>query len=157
MRPLTKHRPIRIVCVSDTHTNTAVDIPTGDILIHAGDLTNLGNVGELQAQIDWLDSLGFEHVVMIAGNHDSYFDPRSRRSEDQGKSLDFRSVRYLQHSAVTLTIAKSGGRELTIFGAPQIPACGGDEMAFQYARKDDAWSGTIPADIGRLPFDKVLI
>lgn len=31
-------------------------------------------------------------------------------------------------------------------GSPQIPACGGDEFAFQYPRGDDAWTEIVPAD-----------
>ena len=137
---------IRLVCISDTHTNT-IDLPHGDCLIHAGDLTNLGSISEIQAQIDWLASLDFEHVVFVAGNHDSYFDARSRLPGDKDSgSLDFKNIHYLQHSAITLKFPEQG-RKLKLFGAPQIPACGGDEMAFQYDRGDDAWSGTVPDDI----------
>jgi len=57
--------PIRIVCISDTHCLTSVHIPDGDLLIHAGDLTNAGTPAELQAQIDWLDSLPHKHKVAI--------------------------------------------------------------------------------------------
>jgi Icc-related predicted phosphoesterase len=36
------HMP-RIVCISDTHTrHEEVEMPPGDILVHAGDLTDLG-------------------------------------------------------------------------------------------------------------------
>ncbi|CCF46674.1 Ser/Thr protein phosphatase, partial [Colletotrichum higginsianum] len=38
-------RRTRFVCVSDTH-NTAVKLPKGDVLIHAGDLTNQGSYPE---------------------------------------------------------------------------------------------------------------
>ncbi|MCJ1441446.1 MAG: hypothetical protein MMC23_001933 [Stictis urceolatum] len=138
--------PIRIVCISDTHTHKP-PLPPGDILIHAGDLTNQGSISELQAQLDWLSSQPHAHVVAIAGNHDSYFDPSSRRAADKGLSLDFKRVKYLQHSGVTLTFPAHADRKLTIHGAPQIPACGGQEMAFQYERGDDAWSGTLPADV----------
>jgi len=148
---------IRVVCISDTHTNTLpVDgaassrdcsVGTGDLLIHAGDLTNDGTVSEIQAQLDWLSSLPFTHVVVVAGNHDSYFDPKSRRQSDHGRSLDFKRIHYLQHSGVTLTFADKTGRQLTIHGAPQIPACGGDEMAFQYERDQDAWSDTLPQNL----------
>ena len=141
-----EHPPIRVVCISDTHTNTP-SLPAGDLLIHAGDLTNAGTVSEIQSQLDWLDAQPFEHVVAIAGNHDSYFDPRSRVPSDRGKALDFKTVKYLQHSRLTLKFPKHDDRKLVLYGAPQIPACGGDEMAFQYARGDDAWSGTVPDDV----------
>jgi hypothetical protein len=36
---------------------------------------------------------------------------------------------------------------LKIYGAPQIPECGGKEFAFQYPRGQDTWSNTIPEDV----------
>lgn len=144
--------PIRIVCVSDTHSEIPEDLPSGDLLIHAGDLTNAGTIDALQDQIDWLDSLPFEHVIAIAGNHDLYLDPRSRRtlpspdSSVSPRALDWKRVKYLQHSSISLSFS-SQNRTLKIYGAPQVPACGGDGVAFTYPRGTDAWSGTIPTDI----------
>jgi hypothetical protein len=39
---------IRVVCVSDTH-NTQPKLPNGDILLHAGDLTQSGSAEELKS------------------------------------------------------------------------------------------------------------
>ena len=138
---------IKVVCISDTHSKTK-DIPHGDILIHAGDLTNAGTVRDLQEQIDWLDSLPHKHKICIAGNHDSWLDPKARQhmpeKETSRKGPNWRGVIYLQHSSTTLKFAT--GRTLKVYGAPQIPACGGPDFAFQYPRGRDAWSGTIPED-----------
>lgn len=46
--PSTRTRRTRFVCVSDTH-NTTVKLPKGDVLIHAGDLTNQGSFSEVRA------------------------------------------------------------------------------------------------------------
>jgi len=146
--PAPSSHPIRIVCISDTHCLTAADIPDGDLLIHAGDLTNAGTPAEIQAQIDWLNSLPHEHKVAIAGNHDTWLDPRSRETlnlSDKDGTVQWKGIWYLQHSSVTLKF-HDGRREVRIFGAPHIPACGGPEFAFQYPRGQDAWSETIPAD-----------
>jgi len=137
--------PIRIVCISDTHTKTS-PIPPGDLLIHAGDLGKAGTASEIQAQIDWLDSLPHHEKIVIAGNHDGYLDPRSRLESDAGKSLSWGKVRYLQHSSVTLQFPRCQNRCLNIYGAPGIPRCGGDDMSFQYQRQEDEWKGTIPGD-----------
>ena len=137
---------IRLVCISDTHTQKTATIPPGDVLIHAGDLTNLGTVSEIQEQVNWLSSLPHPHKIAIAGNHDSYFDPRSCHSMDAGKSIQWGSVHYLQHSSVVLSFPRQGNRQLTFYGAPQIPECGGADFAFQYDRSKDAWSGTIPME-----------
>ncbi|KAL4773157.1 Metallo-dependent phosphatase-like protein [Aspergillus nidulans var. acristatus] len=118
-------RPIRVVCISDTHTLELADVPDGDLLIHAGDLCNDGSAKEIQAAVDWLRKLPHPQKVVICGNHDSYFDIRSRRLEDRDQSLaavssstaslrsvddfdfphciDWGDIHYLQHSSVTVT------------------------------------------------------
>ncbi|EXJ68752.1 uncharacterized protein A1O5_07683 [Cladophialophora psammophila CBS 110553] len=154
-----KHKiPIRVVCLSDTHSQIPrTAIPKGDLLIHSGDLTNTGSLSSIQQTIDWLKTLqkpwhgssdGFRHIVVVAGNHDSYFDERSRCAQDKSRAyrqLDWGKIHYLQHTSVTLRFP--GGRFLNVYGAPQIPKCGGREFAFQYNRGQDAWSGTIPDDV----------
>jgi len=137
---------IRLVCISDTHTHKPASLPPGDVLIYAGDLTNDGSVAEIQDQVDWLSSLPYEHVVVICGNHDSFFDPRARRKGDVDKEIMWGTVHYLQHSSLRLCFPKHGNRQLSFYGAPQIPRCGGKEFAFQYRPIDDAWTGTIPRE-----------
>lgn len=48
VRPNGHTRRTRIVCVGDTH-NRAVKLPEGDVLIHAGDLTNQGSYSEVSS------------------------------------------------------------------------------------------------------------
>lgn len=143
-RPPRDRRPITIVCLSDTHDQIVPDVPDGDLLIHAGDLTDPGTVDDIQRQIDWLDSLPHRHKVLIAGNHDSWFDVRSRKPEDKrsGRRVDFKGVHYLQNSSVTLDFAD--GRTLNLYGAADLPACGGDDFAFQYHPPINPWAGRIP-------------
>ncbi len=66
---------------------------------------------------------------MIAGNHDSYFDVRSRKEEDRkgDKRLDFKGIHYLENKAITLKFR--GGRKLNFYGSPDIPQCGGSDNA----------------------------
>ncbi len=160
---------VRVVCISDTHNNIPEHVPPGDLLIHAGDMTNDGSVAEIQKQIDWLASLPHKEIVVISGNHDTYLDPRTRSSlseEQRAGSLNWKRVHYLQHRALTLTIKFESNttdapssrmpllaegraqRQIRIYGAPQIPACGPMNVhAFQYPRGRDAWSETVPEDI----------
>lgn len=150
LRPIPKPflPPIKVVCISDTHTKTR-DVPPGDLLIHAGDLCKVGSTTELRAQIAWLDSLPHTHKIVISGNHDGYLDPRSRKmlsSADASGGVDWCSLKYLQHRSTRLEFPKRGGRVLNVYGAPQIPACGGPDNAFQYARGQDAWTDTVPMD-----------
>jgi predicted phosphodiesterase len=146
---LPSQTPIRVVCLSDTHNlhHTLQDnlsVPDGDLLIHAGDLTNGGSVAELQAAIDWLNSLPHPYKVVIAGNHDTYLDKSIRHllpEKDREGSLNWRSIHYLENSSVILTI---NGRTLTLHGIPQVPCLDPSpesHHAFQY-----------PAESSHAPF-----
>lgn len=121
--------PIRVVCLSDTHDHIVADVPDGDLLIHAGDLTTDGTAADIQRQIDWLDSLPHQHKVVVAGNHDSWFDPSARKAEDRtrGRAVDLKSLVYLQDRLVTLEF--EAGRMLNVYGAADIPECGGSDFA----------------------------
>ncbi|KAK3517813.1 hypothetical protein QTP70_018953 [Hemibagrus guttatus] len=47
----------RFVCISDTHSRTdTIQMPYGDVLLHAGDFTELGLPSEVKKFNDWLDS-----------------------------------------------------------------------------------------------------
>jgi 3',5'-cyclic AMP phosphodiesterase CpdA len=59
-------RKTRIVCISDTHNQTP-KLPPGDILIHAGDLTNQGSYNELKRTVEWLEKADFEAKIIVAG------------------------------------------------------------------------------------------
>lgn len=42
---------------------------------------------EIQGTVNWLKTLPHRHKIVIAGNHDSYFDPRSRLDEDREEKV----------------------------------------------------------------------
>lgn len=53
----------RFVCISDTHSRTdAIQMPYGDVFIHAGDFTELGLPSEVKKFNDWL---GQHHLLSI--------------------------------------------------------------------------------------------
>lgn len=118
---------IRVVCISDTHEQF-VDIPSGDILIHAGDLTQSGTAEDIQKQLDWLKSQPHKVKFVVAGNHDSWFDPRSRLDQDikANAAVNLDGLLYLESG---LNVQEIRGRKLTIFGAPDIPECGPESFA----------------------------
>lgn len=64
-------RRTRFVCISDTHNaspqNGCFKLPPGDVLIHAGDLTNQGTFGELKKTIDWIAESDYEVKIVVAG------------------------------------------------------------------------------------------
>lgn len=61
----------RFVCVSDTHgygtREAAFRLPKGDVLIHAGDITNKGTVEEFRNSAQWIREADFEVKIVIAG------------------------------------------------------------------------------------------
>ncbi len=142
--------PIRMVCISDTH-NSKPTIPSGDLLVHAGDLTQHGSFTELQDQLDWLSSQPHRFKVVIAGNHDTLLDAEfaelfsTRATEEPGASradLIWRDIVYLQDSAAVLELANS--RRLKVYGSARTPEFG--TWAFQYPPIRDVWTGRIPDD-----------
>lgn len=62
---------MRIVCISDTH-GYFPPIPECDLLVHAGDLTNMGTKAQVEEGMAWLGSLKADKVVFVPGNHDFY-------------------------------------------------------------------------------------
>jgi len=105
-----------VVCVADTHTATP-DVPAGDIFLHAGNLTDHGSFGELQAQIDWIRGLPHRHKVVIAGSHDVLLDakfvathhikemgPWDKKPGRTREDLEWGDVTYLEGESVTLTV-----------------------------------------------------
>ncbi|CAM1511551.1 Fc.00g090640.m01.CDS01 [Cosmosporella sp. VM-42] len=136
---------IKVVCISDTHDQT-VNIPPGDILIHAGDLTNAGTVADIQKQLDWLKSQPHPVKIVIAGNHDSWFDASTRPEEDvkTGAKPDFSGLHYLESG---MTVQEVNGRTINIFGVPDIPQCGSSKIfAFQYTEATQPWLSKIPPE-----------
>lgn len=63
---------MRIVAISDTHNQHAKikRMPTGDVLIHAGDLTGEGIPAEIFDAFAWLSKQPYERIIVIPGNHD---------------------------------------------------------------------------------------
>lgn len=95
---------MRIIATSDLHGNLPT-FPAGDLLIVAGDLVIYGSKGETLMFARWLDSLPFEHIVVIAGNHDKYLTH---------KVNPFKKAHYLLNSGVEI-------KGLKIWGSPYTP------------------------------------
>lgn len=64
---------MKVICISDTHCKLRqVNIPDGDILAHAGDLTFRGDINEIAQELHALEKLRskFKHILLVFGNHD---------------------------------------------------------------------------------------
>lgn len=101
----------KIVFISDTHNcHENIFVPGGDILIHAGDATNLGTIEEIEKFGAWFASQPHKHKIFVAGNHDWLFETKPLSAQ---KLLDA-SIIYLQDSAVEIA-------GLKIYGSPWQP------------------------------------
>ncbi|KAL2200450.1 Metallo-dependent phosphatase-like protein [Corynascus similis CBS 632.67] len=141
---------VSVICVSDTHNSLPV-LPDGDVLIHAGDLTQSGSLRELQEAVDWLRTQPHPIKIVVAGNHDllldaNYDGQRGTGREDAASErnmIDWGGVIYLENASTTVTCAN--GRQVLIYGSPLSVRLG--NWAFQYPRSVDVWTGTIPDDV----------
>lgn len=72
---------MRIIALSDTHSShkTISNLPEGDVLVHAGDISNTGEAGVLENFARWMKELPHKHKVCIFGNHELTME----RSKDQ--------------------------------------------------------------------------
>lgn len=153
-------RKTRFVCISDTHNQTP-KLPRGDVLIHAGDLTNQGSISELQKTVAWLEAADFEAKIVIAGNHDITLD--SKFYEQYGHSfhnkhsqspeacqklfVESSSITYLKHEPAAVYLRSPTGphTHFAVFGSPYSPIL--MNWAFQYSETESAklWD-QIPVD-----------
>jgi hypothetical protein len=59
---------LRIACVSDTHNDDpTAKVPSADLFIHAGDMTNEGTLQELTKAYEWIAALPHRVKVVVAG------------------------------------------------------------------------------------------
>ena len=49
----------------------SLDVPAGDILIHAGDFTNFGDADNAKDFNEWLGDLPHPYKIVVNGNHES--------------------------------------------------------------------------------------
>lgn len=66
---------MKIICISDTHNqHEKIDIPHGDVIIHAGDFTEAGTKAETYNFLNWFSGLPHQHKILVPGNHDFYLE-----------------------------------------------------------------------------------
>jgi len=89
---------MKLITISDTHgLHWSLDIPDGDVLIHAGDLTDRGILEEVSEFNTFLGTLPHPHKIVIAGNHDLCFEDYRMDCEEA-----LTNCIYLQDQEVTI-------------------------------------------------------
>lgn len=140
---------MKIVTISDTHDLQLGmgELPDGDVLVHAGDLSNVGEENDVKRGIEWIKDQPHKYKVFIAGNHDRSFDPKFNGGFKKPGWLSVELMNipanmfYLEDSQVTIEGIK-------FYGTPWTPWFYGLHWAFNAHRGSDIykkWSN-IPAD-----------
>ena len=117
---------MKIVCISDTHSlhhRIPNELPEGDVLIHAGDCTNVGKESDVRGFIEWFKNIeGFKYKIFIAGNHDFAFEqePAWLNSYIDPNILLESNVMYLEDSEVEI-ISEEFSRPIKVYGSPWQP------------------------------------
>ncbi len=109
---------MKITFISDTHNKHKYitdDLPGGDLLIHAGDISSMGYEHEIREFCKWYNSLdNYTHKIFIAGNHDWGFQINTEKVKE---ILGFYGdITYIEDNEVLL------GEELvSVYGSPWQP------------------------------------
>lgn len=130
---------MKLVVISDTHGfHREIDkIPNGDVLIHCGDISNVGEREQVEDFVDWLGQQPHNHKIFIAGNHDKSFDPKFNKNKKTKpdwliyllNELEGTHVHYLENDWI-----KIGG--IKFWGSPWTPSFFPDYWAFNADRGD---------------------
>jgi len=130
---------MKITFISDTHgkhnqlssteslrkPNQPLDLPGGDILIHAGDFMNAGyNPMEATMFFKWFDEIdNYDTKVFIAGNHDRWLE--NQPAEVNGILTGYKTIEYLEDDEVVLYGDGPNGdmpeENVRIYGSPWQP------------------------------------
>jgi Icc-related predicted phosphoesterase len=105
---------LRLVLLSDTHElHREVDVPDGDIFIHAGDFTMFSKSMEAVVDFnDWLGELPHRHKIVVPGNHEFFLEADP-------------SERFMLDNAIVLINEGTEIEGLRLWGSPVTPLYGG--------------------------------
>jgi Icc-related predicted phosphoesterase len=92
---------MRLICISDTHSlhDRISKIPSGNVLIHAGDCTRSGSLPQLDEFTKWLGAQPHKHKILIAGNHDYCFQKYPIWSQEMCAK---NGINYLEDEQITI-------------------------------------------------------
>lgn len=117
---------MRIVSISDTHgLHSKVVLPGGDLLVHAGDFSNIGDLKDTERFLYWFSQQPHPYKICIAGNHD--FLPYNNKHIFYDILKSYPGIIYLYDSFVTIDGVK-------IYGSPWSPAF--NDWAFMLDSQD---------------------
>ena len=113
---------MKIITISDTHNkHLELDIPLGDVLIHAGDCTLAGTKQETTQFLKWFSKQPHTHKILVGGNHDFYLEKHASSLNE----IIPENVHYLHDSGISIN-------NINFWGSPYTP--GNGNWAFNKSR-----------------------
>ncbi|MFD2037468.1 metallophosphoesterase [Belliella marina] len=102
---------MKTTLISDTHgQHRSLKMDSGDLLIHAGDVSSNGREEQVVDFLDWFSKLDFKHKIFIAGNHDFFFEHAAAM---RIKAILPDNIHYLHNSGVTIEGVNFWGSPIT--------------------------------------------
>jgi predicted phosphodiesterase len=107
---------MKIIAISDTHTKH-LEIPKeylenldGSIstIIHAGDISSRGDKDEIINFMEWYSKLPFDNKILIAGNHDFFFE-QAKKEDIDDMLAKYPNIIYLNDSGIEIDGVKFWG------------------------------------------------
>ena len=125
---------MRVVCISDTHElHRELGVPSGDLLIHAGDFTFWGKGTRAIKDFNaWLGELPHKYKIVVPGNHEYILESNPE-------------LRWMINNATLLINEATLIDGIKIWGSPMTPHYGG---AFGRSNAPDRVRA-----YARIPFD----
>lgn len=133
--------------LSDTHDDAFPDsstMPKVDVVLHCGDLTMIGGLGNYQRAIAKLQAIDAELKLVIAGNHDVSLDQKWWQANlDEDDEIDepekaralFTAAQEAYHIYLldegVHSFTLSGGRHFTIYTSPYTPEFNGYAWSYE--------------------------
>lgn len=136
--------------------------PKADVLLHCGDLTNVGGLPNFAKALNMLKEIDAELKLIIAGNHDleldkAYWQEKSKSPASSGDPEDHAratnimtgalaaeaGVAYLAEGTHTFTL--KNGATFKIYASPYTPAI--SDWAFAYQPNQDRYNS--PAHLAK--------
>ena len=99
---------MKLTFFSDTHNrHRKIKFSNGDVLVFCGDLTNKGELSQVEDFAKFVKKLDYKYKIAIAGNHDFCFDDhRSIEAEEYFKNA---GIIYLNDSGIEIEGIKFWG------------------------------------------------
>jgi len=109
-----------ITLISDTHgkhNQITQDLPGGNLIIHAGDISSMGHQHEVQQFCKWFNNVdNYDHKIFIAGNHDWGFQNNTEKIMEIVNS--YKTVDYIQDETIQVN---NDDKMINVYGSPWQP------------------------------------